>query len=163
MRFKCPCCDKWQDEIPDVHCPMPDYAHDVPESERKKRIYLTSDLCVVDKEYFFIRGLLLLPIKNSADRFGWGIWSSLSRENFQRYYDSYDDDMSGWEPMFGYLANQLAGYPDSLNLKLSVQPGSEGERPTVTLEPTDHSLAIAQREGVTLEKVLEIVAPFLSH
>ena len=154
MRFKCPCCDKWHNEIPDVHCPMPDYAHDVPEADRKKRVFLTSDLCVVDKEHFFIRCLLLLPIKNYDESFGWGIWSSLSRQNFQRYYENYDDDMSGWDPMFGYLSNQLSGYPDTHNLKLSVQLGSRGERPSVTLEPTDHPLAVAQREGISMEKCL---------
>ena len=59
--------------------------------------------------------------------------------------------------------NALPGYPPTLSLKLSVQTGAAGERPIATLEPTDHPLAIEQRDGIALDRVLEIVAPFMAH
>jgi Endoribonuclease L-PSP/Uncharacterized protein conserved in bacteria (DUF2199) len=57
--------------------------------------------------------------------------------------------------------NQLPNYPPTLGLKLSVQPGAKGMRPLATLEAADHPLAIEQREGIALAKVLEFVGPWL--
>ena len=76
---------------------------------------------------------------------------------------AYDEDMSDWEPMFGYLSNRLPGYPETLALKTSVQTKREGDRPILTLEPTDHPLVIEQQDGMSLARALEIVGPFLEH
>ena len=141
----------------------PYYTAEIGGPERERRVFLTSDFCVLDHEFFFIRCQLILKVHGTGEDFAWGIWSSLSKENFLRYEKSYDDDMSDWDPMFGYLSNQLAGYPDTLNLKLSVQTRALGLRPAVQLEPTDHPLAADQRDGMTLEKLLEIVGPYLAH
>jgi hypothetical protein len=162
-RFKCPTCDDWHEGWPDVGYREPYYIAGISASEREKRVFLTSDLCVLDSEFFFVRCLLFLKVRGTGENFAWGVWSSLSKDNFLRYQKSYDDDMSDWEPMFGYLSNQLSHYPDTLGLKLSVQPGTQGVRPSVQLEPTDHPLAIDQRDGMTLEKLLEIVGPYLAH
>ncbi len=160
-RFKCSTCDKWHEGLPDVGYREPLVAADVPQTECAKRLFLTSDLCVLDNEHFFVRCMLFLPNTGADERFGWGVWSTLSQANFLRYQEHYDEDLSRWNPMFGYLSNRLPGFPDTLNLKLSVQPERRGMRPTVTLEPTDHPLAVAQRDGISIEKVLEIVEPFL--
>jgi hypothetical protein len=162
-RFKCATCAQWHEGWPDIGYDQPHYTKDISETERDRRVFLTSDLCVLDNESFFVRCLLFLNVEGTEDNFAWGVWSSLSKANFQRYQASYDDDMSEWDPMFGYLANRLPHYPDTLSLKLSVQPGKRGERPTVELEPTDHPLAVDQRDGLAFEKLLEIVGPFLAH
>jgi hypothetical protein len=162
-RFKCSKCDDWHEGWPDVAYDEPDYTVGIAGPEREKHVLLSSDLCALDEEFFFIRCRLLVKVRGTGEDFGWGVWSSLSKENFKRYYASYDQDMSDWEPVFGYLSNRLPHYPDTLNLKLSVQTGARGARPTVLLEPTDHPLAIDQRDGISLEKLLEIVGPHLAH
>ena len=138
QRFKCPTCEKWHEGFPDIGYDQPDYTKDIPETERAKRVFLNSDLCVLDDQHFFIRCMLFLKIRGSNDDFAFGIWSSLSKANFLRYQANYDNDMSEWEPMFGYLSNRLPLYPDTLALKLAVQTGPAGARPAVRLEPTDH-------------------------
>jgi hypothetical protein len=105
--------------------------------------------------------MLRFPIKGLDEDFGWGIWSSLSQTNFFRYQKHYNENMSGWDSMFGYLSNRLPEYPDTLNLKLSVQPGAKGDRPTALLEPTDHPLSLDQRDGMSLELALKIAGPYL--
>lgn len=163
LRFKCTGCGDWHDEIPDMAFAEPLYAHEVSEPEREKRLFLTSDLCVLDDMHFFVRCVLPIPIRGTNEMFMYGLWSSLSKENFLRYQEFYDDDMSGWDPMFGWLANRVTGYPDTLSLKLSVQTNGIGKRPSATLEPTDHPLAVEQREGISLERLAEIVSPFIHH
>ena len=162
-RFKCSTCDNWHEGWPDVVYREPDYTTGISGPEREKRIFLTSDLCVLDDAFFFIRCLLFLPVRGTGEDFAWGIWSSLSKGNFLRYQKAYDEDMSDWEPMFGYLSNKLPHYPDTLALALSVQTGAQGSRPTVQLEPADHPLIVDQRDGLAFEKLLEIVGPFLAH
>jgi hypothetical protein len=141
----------------------PSHAAAIPPDERAARLFLTSDLCVLDHAHFFIRCVLALPIKHSDETFCYGVWSSLSKENFLRYQESYDKDMSGWQPMFGWLSNNIPGYPDTRSLKLSVQPGESGKRPLATLEPTDHPLAIEQTEGISLQRLAEIASPLIQH
>lgn len=162
-RFKCSTCDKWHEGFPDVGYDRPRYASDIPDCERPTRVFLTTDLCVVDDEHFFIRCVLPLRVRGIDDTFCWGVWSTLSKANFLRYQSAYDEDMSDWAPMFGFLSNALPHYPDTLGLRLSIQPRAKGERPAATLEPTDHPLAIDQRDGILFEDVLRFVGPFLEH
>jgi hypothetical protein len=63
-------------------------------------------------------------------------------------------------PWFGSFANALSGYPDTLLLKSLVHPRPGGLRPTIELEPTD-PLAVEQRDGITSERVIEIVQRLL--
>ncbi len=160
-RYRCSKCDLWHEGFSDLSYDRPGYAADVPEEERGTRVFLTSDLCVVDDEHFFIRCNLRMRVKGTDDDFGWGIWSTLSKEKFLRYQKHYDEDMSGWDPMFGYLSNSLPNYPETKSLRLSVQPTTRGLRPLATLEPTDHPLAVDQREGISLERALKFTEPFL--
>jgi hypothetical protein len=61
-------------------------------------------------------------------------------------------------PYFGWLANKLPGYPDTLNLKASVHSNNVKLRPHITLEPTDHPLALEQRNGISYARVQQLAA-----
>src|SRR5262245_56756972 len=120
--FTCPKCGRSHQGFPNLHYASPNYVNQIPEYERPKRVFLTEDLCVIDDKDFFVRCRLLLPVRGISEEFGWGVWSTLSEANFHRYQQHFDEDMSGCSPMFGYLSNRLPDYPDTLNLRLSVQP-----------------------------------------
>jgi hypothetical protein len=121
---------------------------------------LTEDFCILDGEHFFVRCLLRLPIVTKPDiSFGFGIWATLSSENFDLYLDTFNSgEQGGLGPWFGWFSNRLKGYPETLNLKCEVQPRAGRERPFIRLEPTQHPLAIEQRDGITFDRVLEIYA-----
>jgi len=122
---------------------------------------LSEDLCVLDGQHYFVRGVLLLPIKgaNHGEDFGFGVWSSLSRENFLTYqgifHDGPDDPQTRW---FSWFANDIKGYPSTLNLQCHVRPQIGNSRPLIELEPTDHPLAIDQHEGISTSRIIEIYA-----
>jgi hypothetical protein len=61
-------------------------------------------------------------------------------------------------PMFGWLCNDLGVYPTTFGLKTLVHLRDAGQRPLIELEPTDHPLAVEQREGISLQRVEEIAA-----
>jgi hypothetical protein len=159
--FKCATCNKIHDELPDIGYREPAYSHEITGEERARRIQLSSDLCTVDNEHYFIRGLIVLPIQGSTETLGLGVWSTLSKTNFDRYVQHFDEDLSSWEPMFGWLSNRLPIYPDTLSLPLSVQTQGRNTRPLFTCHESDHPIVRDQREGITVEKWWEIVGPVL--
>ncbi|MGC5009071.1 DUF2199 domain-containing protein [Streptomyces sp. DT203] len=124
---------------------------------------LSPDLCVIHAQHYFVRGLIEIPVIGSDEVFSWGVWVSLSRENFSRAADRWV--MPGREsekPYFGWLTTDLPVYsPTTLDLKTNVHTRPVGERPFVELEPTDHPLAVEQRTGITRDRVREIAAKVL--
>jgi hypothetical protein len=61
-------------------------------------------------------------------------------------------------PYFGWLSNKLPGYPNTLNLKTTVQSKNVNWRPYIRLEPTEHPLAVEQRNGISSARVQELAA-----
>lgn len=119
---------------------------------------LSSDQCVIRAEHYFVKGLVEIPVLGTDDVFSWGVWVSLSRANFSRAADLWDQPgRESEEPYFGWLTTELTVYPETtLNLKTLVHTRPVGERPFVELEPTAHPLAVEQRNGITMERVREI-------
>jgi hypothetical protein len=135
------------------------YWYDVVAPEgRERRAELSSDQCVIDGEHYFVRGALEIPVIDGDESFTWGVWVSLSQKNFERMSELWE--MSGREsepPYFGWLSTALPCYPDTLNLKTHVHTRPVGERPLIELEPTEHPLAVEQRNGISMARVKEIV------
>jgi hypothetical protein len=141
----------------------PVYYFGIPEKERRRRVELTPDLCVIDGEHFFIRGVVQLPVHDAPEPFGWTVWCSLSPESFERVQALWREPGREAEPpYFGWLSTVLPVYPDTLNLRTLVHSRAVGLAPLVELEPTDHPLAVEQREGITMARVREI-AERLAH
>ena len=158
MRFYCRECGKHHDELP-LHygalAPVPYLL--IPEEERGRRCELTRDVCMIDEAQWYIFGNLELPIVGSDERFSWDVWVSLSEENMKRAARLWDTPGREAEPpYFGWLCTLLPGYPETLHLKTHVHTREVGRRPLIELEPTDHPLAVEQREGITWARVQEI-------
>ena len=130
---------------------------DVPESEREDRVFLASDTCVIDDTLFFVRGCLEIPVHGSEEPFVWVAWVRVSEPNFLQFQDLLNVDLrSQFGPFRGRLCSPPRPYPDSLDLKVSVQLRDHGLRPYLALEPSDHPLAVEQREGISRERIAEI-------
>lgn len=151
-RWRCVSCGETHDELPAATLRVPDVWLYSSEQERESEFELTSDTCIWKNEHFFVRGTLSLPLVDREGTFDFGVWTTLSPENFSRYMGSYESvDRIELGSMFGWLSNRLAGYPETTNLKCHVFPREPGLRPTIELEPTDHPLAVQQREGIKFE------------
>ncbi|MFE7411584.1 DUF2199 domain-containing protein [Streptomyces laurentii] len=124
---------------------------------------LSSDQCVILGQHYFVKGLIEIPVVGTDDVFSWGVWVSLSRASFSEAADLWDrPGRETAQPYFGWLTTDLPVYATpTLSLKTHVHTRPIGERPFVELEPTDHPLAVEQREGITLDRVREIAAAVL--
>jgi hypothetical protein len=159
FRFKCASCDEWHEGAPAFGAEAPLYYYGVPPEERPTRCVLRSDTCVVDHEHFFVRGNLEIPVHGETEPLVWGVWVSLSKANFDRFVGCFDTpERSHIGPFFGWLSAELPLYPNTENLKTRAHLRDHGIRPFIELEPTDHPLAIEQRQGISTERVSEIYA-----
>lgn len=158
MRWVCSRCGQEHVGIPF------DWAYDSPiywDGGQSEDDWLTEDLCVWTdddgKRNYFIRGVLRVPITDSAETLGYGLWSSLSEDSFRRVTELWDDPARVEQPpYFGWLSNSLPGYPETQSLPLDVVVQEIDQRPSLALHEGDHPLIAEQREGVSMERVRAI-------
>ena len=161
ISFTCACCGETIEGLPDLGYAAPAYYDAMSEAERAARTYLDSDVCIIDGDNRFIRVVCPVPIIGAEAYFGWGVWVSLSEGNFARYRDSFGDrDQSKLGQLFGWLSNRLPGYPDTLNLPMTVVPQDDNQRPLawINADRADHPLYVHQREGMDKDALGEIYA-----
>ena len=160
--YVCRSCGEWHEELPFGYgTGAPAFwceeLADDPEST------LGEEQCVIGGEHYFVRARICLPVEGAAEMFEWGIWVSLSEENFLRMSAQWEEEGREDEPpMFGWLSSELPTYePTTLRLKTIVHTQPVGVRPIVELEPAEHPLAIEQHEGITMARVQELAETLL--
>jgi hypothetical protein len=163
--YVCSGCGETHRGIPELACGKPEQwpgdENKQPNSTvRTSKNALTEDFCILDGKHFFVRAILYLPIKEfEKEKFGFGVWTTLSKENFDIYCENFDrNDQGDFGPWFGWFSNRLKGYPDTLNLKCQVYPQFERLRPLIELGATDHPLALEQKEGVSINRIFELLS-----
>lgn len=171
LKWQCGSCEEWHTG------PCLDFGYHAPsywtqEHENAKRrvdilpqftrgrpkTLLNEDFCVINDQDFFVRGLIHLPIIGAAETFRWGVWGSLSRENFETLIEKQEDPKRvELPPMFSWLSTQIEEYSETLNLKMYAHIQPPGTCPNFRLELTDHLLAQEYHKGITPERVKAIM------
>jgi hypothetical protein len=160
--FECVTCGTYHVGMPSFGWDYPVQYLLIPEPERERRIDLSSDTCVIDDKWFFVRGCLEIPVHEQDEPLSWGVWCSLSKETFLRYGEIFDKvEREAGESFFGWLCSAVPGHPDTQQLKTMVHVRPWPTRPFVELESTDHPLAIEQRQGITVARAREIAERFM--
>ena len=169
LRWKCGTCEEWHyGPCLDFSCRAPVYWGEENEAANQPALpsnlkklpanLLNEDICILDGEYYFIRGNIHLPIIGTTETFRWGMWGSLSRENFEKFLATIDDpNRAELPPMFSWLSNSVEEYPDTVNIKMLAHIQKPPQRPKFELEPTDHPLCQEYHHGITPERVKEIM------
>ena len=158
--YVCRSCGETHDGRPTAfRYPLPDVVHAIPTEGRAARVQESGELCVLDGRHWFILGNLDVPVSGSEEFVRWTVWSTLSRENFERACSLWEAEGREAEPpYFGWLSNDIPGYPSTLNLPLEVRTGAVGVRPILHIrDDADHPLARDHRTGVTVERADELI------
>jgi hypothetical protein len=159
FEFRCKNCGEIHQGMPGFGADAPLSYYAIPESERALRCELGSDDCVIDRSFFFVRGCLEIPVRGTDEPLIWGVWVDLSERSFATWLGVVDQQhRSHVGPFLGWLNAWLKPYPETMNLKTRVHLRDHGLRPWVELEPTDHPLALEQRNGISVDRVAEIYA-----
>ena len=164
-QWKCSRCGELHDDLPFAYSmDAPAYDMGIPPEQWDERVELTDEVCMVDGQHFFLRGIIRLPVRASEasgksvpGHFDWIVWASLSADSMRRVARLWDTPGREKEPpCFGWLCSTIPCYPSTLHLKTMVHIQPVGLRPLIELESTDHPLAIEQREGISIERVAQI-------
>lgn len=155
--MECPHCgDDVASHERDIGFQLPDVLFEMTEAECEARATVTDDLCTLDDERFFIRGVLAVPLRGTDQAFGWGFWAEVSAEDFERYHAHFNDDGTDATPFRGTLANSAPGYPASIGLPLEIRLGAATERPDFRALDTGHPVGREQASGIDLDRLHEI-------
>lgn len=153
MTWICNLCDEEHVDLPHCFGAEVPWHLLVPEDEFQQRVDLTADQCVVDGKAFFIRGHLDIPIRGETEPLSFSVWSSLSEKSFRHMSERWVlSERAKDLPYFGWLSSSIPAYPDTVNLKLSVQSRAPGLVPLFSLETSDHPLSLDQRHGISRER-----------
>ncbi|MGA7810420.1 DUF2199 domain-containing protein [Bradyrhizobium sp.] len=155
FRFTCASCNESHEGMPVIGADAPFYFA-IPAEQRDRRCMLTSDSCVVDREHFFVRGCLEIPVHGEPEPINWGVWVSLSKNSFHAFTACFEaPTRSHVGPFFGWLSAELPLYPNRRISRRGVHLRDNGIRPFIELEPTNHPLALEQRNGISADRVAE--------
>jgi hypothetical protein len=158
FEFQCHNCGELHQGLPSFAWSYPIEVMDVPPEEREERVDLGSDDCIIDDQWFFIRGCIEIPVIGLDEPFVWGTWVSISEQSYERFVDLYDAEGREDEPpFFAWLSHTPPGYPFQERYKTMVHLRPKPTRPLIELEPTEHPLAVDQRNGITVERLIEII------
>ena len=121
-------------------------------------VYSRDDELCSAADVRFILANIELPVVGGDDPFVWTCWFSLSEASFERMDRLWEEPgREEQEPAFGWLSSALPTYvPSTIGLKARVHTRPVGERPWVELEPTQHPLAVEQRDGIPPERIIAV-------
>jgi hypothetical protein len=130
--------------------------------------FLSDNYCVWDGKYFAIRTRLPLQIRGAQPAaFMYTAWASFNRPDFEAYVEAYrNKTLNSNARAQARLVNRLSGYPDTANLMGSAFQQDDGGAPILLLhgpQPdnrTDHPLIQEQRQGIGVNRMLELFAAY---
>ena len=136
---------------------LPDVIHALSDEERGTRCDISTDMCALDRERFFLRGLLPLPVSGRTEPYRLGVWAEISLDTFQRIYERWDDaDQAEEPPHPATLANSLPLHQvDTLGLRVSIHLTGPKTRPDFHVETREHSLYLEQAQGIDEHRAIE--------
>jgi len=138
MSFKCSICDEEHDGWPALAFDAPLAYSQLTEEQKEKIAELDSDFCIIryeDQTDRFIRCTLIQKVNDHNDGLDYGIWVSLSQKSFGDYQENFDNENheTGY---FGYLSNNIPGYPATLNIYMNVYTQRGNSRPIAVPQDT---------------------------
>jgi hypothetical protein len=156
--FNCGTCGEEHSGLPkDYAFGLPDEVFALGYLDRYRRSRSNADLCILDEQRFFIRGVLPVPFADGDGEFVWGMWAEVTGEQHDLYLAGFHDDLSDNPPFAARLANDVPGY-SCLRLQIDVQFRAGNDRPVFSVPSrVDHILARERRQGISRARHHEIL------
>jgi len=147
---KCSQCGEEHDLIDmEVAFGMPDDYFHMAEEDREERGKISNDFCQLDERYF-VRSIIPVPVLDRDEIYCWGVWVELSKDDFFKAYDTWeDDDLSHMPKLSGKLANDLPEYKNATYLEGKLELKNES-RPFFYVTE-ESGLMMDQASGITVD------------
>jgi hypothetical protein len=159
VAYVCQYCGETHEDLPlDIAFDKPGAYLALPARQRKSACKMSADWCIINRERFFIRGCVFVPVLDIADHFVWGVWAEVPAHVFERYQALYEKDGTAERPYRALLSvEREPRYAGMDGLLVSVQFSTAEERPSFTLLPSNHWLHQDQHNGINLHRVQQIL------
>ena len=119
--------------------------------------FLSEDFCVIDGENFIVRGVLKFYVEGLDDEFGFGVWSSLSRDNFDKYLEIFDDGIEETSPEWSsWFCSHLGYFGKTVGEKAWVIPQPNRQRPLIYFMNENSIIGQSHSAGLAASTLLEI-------
>lgn len=159
----CRCCGMEFKGLFDVHYGAPDAWPQSEACERNAAILddgadrLTEDFCRLGA-HRFVRATLLLPVSDTGQSFGFGVWATVRPDIFDAAIDHFDAGEQGQiGAVFSWLSNTLPEAPARpARGQLIFHDGRI--RPSFHLNDADNPFTKEQVSGIDLDRVLDLYA-----
>jgi hypothetical protein len=123
--------------------------------------FLSSDYCIMEGKYYAIRVSLELPLQNSNSKLALIVWSALPKNEFVSYFNAANQGRAPGEGRAaGHLLNNIPGYEKTYGLHTVAEAPGRFLRPKLFTIDESHPLTQDQRQGITLDRTLEMYALF---
>jgi hypothetical protein len=136
---------------------LPDAIFALSEEQRSEQCQIHEEVCVLDRERFFLRGLLPMPVEGRAEVYRLGVWAEISVEVYRRIHELWKDPAQFEEPrMPGILANHLPlNEQETAGMPISIQLTGPRTRPEFYVQSAEHPLHAEQTQGIDEHRALE--------
>ena len=136
--------------------PAPNTVEAVPIPERRRRVKLTSDTCIIDGRHYFVRACLDLRILGESEPFRWLVWVGVQKPVFREIRSLWRQIRGRrFSPALGELATALLYEAPTMGLAIELRDAGPGNRPWAVVRDLAHELGREQRAGIPLERAYE--------
>jgi hypothetical protein len=157
-KWTCSICGKPHADLPHIGSTAPYQWRDEYKSDPNS--LLADDLCIIEGRDYFVRGVIEIPVHDYEHEFGWGVWVSHKKENFEIYRENFHSADIG--PFFGWLCTEIKYYAlSTLDLKTMTHYRGGNLRPFIEVEPAEHPLSQQQQNGITLDQAWEMAHSYV--
>ncbi|MGB1247580.1 MAG: DUF2199 domain-containing protein [Chitinophagales bacterium] len=165
QRFKCSHCDEWHEGLPALAYKTPEYYNELSDIERKEIAKIGKDFCEIkypNQVNRFIRVVLFQKVNDFEGTLDYGLWVSLSEENFTDYWDNFNEDEHEAE-YFGWLSSSIHGYEATTKIPVTVFVSKGNQRPEIVPHKDfKHQFVKDYYNGITYELAKRKVARLYS-
>jgi hypothetical protein len=147
----------------------PDVVHALPAEVRAVRARMHEDWCVLDEggagARYFLRVLLPIAVHGKGEPCCWGLWTEVSRSSYDEVRRLWNDATQAQRgPWTARLANQIPGYPPTLDLPGTLRFVDPAQIPHFDFSPeVGHPLALERRNGVDASRVTDWLLHSVHH
>ncbi len=129
---------------------LPDAIFELDSAARGERAKISSDICMLDGDRHFLRGVIPLSVAGRDRPYRIGAWVEMAESDIREILNVWEDQMQSRCPPFsGSLANEIYGHAGSCGLKVEVQLTGPTTRPDIVVLASQSDLYRRQRDGIS--------------
>ncbi|GGP25098.1 DUF2199 domain-containing protein [Silvimonas amylolytica] len=145
-RYSFTCTRCGQTHVCDTGCAfeVPYHYFNLSDEQKQSIAAIDTDFCRIQHAQqtdYFVRAVLEMPVHDDQDlMYSWYVWIAID----EAAWLDYQNFLRGTAPAqkaAGWLANQLPGYPDTLNLSVELLPRGGGLRPLAFVQRIPQQMA----------------------